>query len=108
MYLCNVDLIEMGLFDNVHILGLIDLIAIYGHVCQQYSIKQIFVQTLICKVILGLFDEYLEDCFNGNRRSLKISKFGKILGDSSIFGQFGLKHPNSCTHSIFKNRKNRL
>ena len=69
---------EMGLFDNVHILELFGLIARYGHVCQQYIIKQIFVQTPICKVILGLFDVYLKDCFNGNRRSLKISKFGGI------------------------------
>ena len=68
----------MGLFDNVHILGLFGLIAIYGHVCQQYIIKRIFVQTLICKVVLGLFDAYFEDSFNGNRRSLKISKFGGI------------------------------
>ena len=68
----------MGLLDNVHILGLFGLIAIYGHVCQQYSIKKIFVQTLICKVILGLFDAFLEDCFNGNRRSLKILRFGGI------------------------------
>ena len=56
----------MGLFDNFLILGIFGLIAIYGHVCQQYIIKQIFVQTIICKVILGLFDVYLEDCFNGN------------------------------------------
>ena len=74
MYWCNVVLIEMGLFDNVHILGLFGLIAIYGHVCQQYIIKQILVQTLICKVILELFDVHLVDCFNGNKRSLKISK----------------------------------
>ena len=70
----------MGLFDNVYILELFGLIAIYGHVCQQYIIKQIFVQTLICKVILGLFDAYFEDCFNGNRRSLKISKLWGNLG----------------------------
>ena len=70
----------MGLFDNVHILGLFGLISIYGHVCQQYIIKQIFVQTLTCNVILELFDPHLEDCFNGNRRSLKISNIWGNLG----------------------------
>ena len=43
----------MGLFDNVHILGLFGLIAIYGHVCQQYIIKKSLLRLLFAKLFWG-------------------------------------------------------
>ena len=42
------------------------------------SLNKSLFRLLFAKVILGIFDVYLVDCVNGNRRSLKISKFGGI------------------------------